>query len=116
MYVFGYGSLMWDGWEAEFVCMNRTVATLEGLQREFNKASVSNWGSTETPCPTLGLKPSPTAICVGVVFEFPPTERECVLAALRRREGRSFAMSEVEVLLESGETIDGGRADKRPQG
>jgi len=105
MYVFGYGSLMWDGWESEFNCVGRTVATLEGFQREFNKASVKHWGSNDIPCPTLGLRPSDTGKCVGVVFEFPPTEREEVLATLRRREGRSFTISEVGVLLESGEAV-----------
>lgn len=39
MWVFGYGSLMWDGWEQEFGCLRRCVAVLKGYRRTFNKAS-----------------------------------------------------------------------------
>ena len=37
MWIFGYGSLMWDGWESEFVCQERAMATLSGYRRAFNK-------------------------------------------------------------------------------
>jgi cation transport protein ChaC len=41
-WIFGYGSLMWDGWEEKFGCEERQVAELPGHVRTFNKASVKN--------------------------------------------------------------------------
>jgi cation transport regulator ChaC len=38
MWVFGYGSLMWDHWETQFGCLRSLVADLPGYQRVFNKA------------------------------------------------------------------------------
>src|SRR4030095_13044058 len=55
MWVFGYGSLMWDGGEVEFGAARRERATLSGVRREFNKASWKNWGTRAVPAPTLGL-------------------------------------------------------------
>jgi cation transport regulator ChaC len=55
MWIFGYGSLMWDGWESEFACQERAMATLSGYRRAFNKLSVANWGTKDAPCPTLKL-------------------------------------------------------------
>lgn len=49
MWVFGYGSLMADGWKAQFVCTRRAVAELAGYRCAFNKASVANWGTAKTP-------------------------------------------------------------------
>lgn len=103
MWVFGYGSLMGDGWEAEFGCTNSETATLVGYRRDFNKASVRNWGSRTAPGPTLGLAPG--GDCVGVAFEFPDEKRVRILAALRDREGRSFALEEKKVLLASDRSI-----------
>ncbi|HLF83310.1 MAG TPA: gamma-glutamylcyclotransferase [Blastocatellia bacterium] len=105
MWVFGYGSLIWDGWEGEFGCTRKETATLRGYRRDFNKASVQNWGSDSTPGPTLGLEPLGEAECVGLAFEFPPTERERVLQVLRAREGPSFALEEKDVQLASGPTV-----------
>lgn len=105
MWVFGYGSLMWDGWENEFGCIRKETATLRAFRRDFNKASVQNWGSASTPGPTLGLEPLREAECIGMAFEFPSNERERILEALRAREGSSFALEEKEVQLASGSTI-----------
>ena len=105
MWVFGYGSLMWDGWEAEFGCTRKETATLRGYRRDFNKASVQNWGSESTPGPTLGLEPLVQGECVGLAFEFPADERERLLGALRTREGRSFALEEKKVHLASGAIV-----------
>ena len=65
MWIFGYGSLMWDGWESEFVCQERATATLPGYRRAFNKLSVANWGTKEAPCPTLNLHEDRDASCQG---------------------------------------------------
>lgn len=102
MWVFGYGSLMWDGWETRFGCSRKEHAALPKFQRDFNKASVENWGSRESPGPTLGLNPNATARCAGLAFELPDSERDRVLKYLKEREGTSFALQEKKVELDSG--------------
>jgi cation transport protein ChaC len=49
MWVFGYGSLMWDGWQTKHACIRRVPAELDGYSRAFNKASVRYWGSKNHP-------------------------------------------------------------------
>jgi len=55
MWVFGYGSLMWDGWENSYGCLRKSIAVLNSCRRTFNKASMKNRGSKKAPCPTLSL-------------------------------------------------------------
>ena len=86
MWVFGYGSLMWDGWEAHHGCLRRVTAELRGYSRTFNKRSVRNWGTRLHPGPTLNLVAGNTS-CRGVVFEFPESSRAEIVAYLIRREG-----------------------------
>ena len=59
MWVFGYGSLMWDGWQTEHGCIRMVKATLRGYRRAFNKASVRNWGTRERPAPTVNITADP---------------------------------------------------------
>lgn len=99
MWVFGYGSLMWDGWETERGCLRRTTAELHGYARAFNKLSVRNWGSRECPGPTLNLIVA-DSVCRGVAFEFPEGLRADVLAYLVKREGKNFAFDECPITLE----------------
>jgi glutathione-specific gamma-glutamylcyclotransferase len=105
MWVFGYGSLMWDDWETAFGCTRKEVAVLPGFRRDFNKASERNWGSADTPGPTLGLEPLADARCVGMAFEFPEAERSRLLSALRDREGRSFMLPEKSIELAPGTIV-----------
>jgi cation transport protein ChaC len=92
MWVFGYGSLMWDGWQAEHRCLRTVKATLLRYRRAFNKASVKNWGSRERAGPTLNIIEDPAGSCVGFAFEFPDEQRREVMAALVAREGRNFEL------------------------
>lgn len=105
MWVFGYGSLMWDGWELNFRCTREEKATLRGYRRDFNNASVRRWGSHEIPGPTTGLVASEGGECIGFAFEFPDEERKGILRFLRSREGKSFAFQEKEVRLAAGSTV-----------
>jgi glutathione-specific gamma-glutamylcyclotransferase len=102
MWVFGYGSLMWDGWEARWSCLRQSVATLHGYSRAFNKPSVRNWGSSAAPCPTLNVEKHEGGVCVGVAFQFSDDLREAVLGYLGRREGEGFSFPKLDVLLEDG--------------
>lgn len=102
MWVFGYGSLMWDGWEGDFGCVRKGIATLPGFRRDFVKASVRNWGSREAPGPTLALIADLHAECLGMAFCFDDVRRDPILEYLREREGSSFALESKEVRLSSG--------------
>lgn len=68
MWLFGYGSLMWDGWEERFGCLKRMPADLHGHARVFNKKSLERWGTPARPGLTLNL--SRSGHCRGVAFEF----------------------------------------------
>jgi cation transport protein ChaC len=78
MWVFGYGSLMWDDWEKDLDGSRFDGAVLHGYRRAFNKASERNWGTQKTPGPTLGLEPDADAICVGTAFQFSDDRRTAV--------------------------------------
>jgi len=87
MWVFGYGSLMWDGWEVAWGCTRRVLADLPRYSRAFSKASIKNWGTKDAPCPTLNLSKQDTSVCRGIAFEFPDEHKKDVLNYLTKREG-----------------------------
>jgi cation transport protein ChaC len=100
MWVFGYGSLMWDGWETTHGCTRRVVADLPDYCRRFNKASVRNWGTKANPGPTLNLLKLDTGACRGIAFQFPDAQEMEVLSYLEEREGKAFLLHELFVRLE----------------
>lgn len=105
MWIFGYGSLMWDRWEDALGCVRRVKAEVRGYRRAFNKASVRNWGSKDLPCPTLNLLESSSSHCYGIAFEFPDDRRDMVLSYLTSREGKDFALREIPARLDQGDEI-----------
>src|SRR5260221_2084617 len=105
MWVFGYGSLMDDGWEAAFKCSQRRVATLQGFRRTFDKASTTNRGSKTHPCPTLNLERDQTGMCEGIAFEFPADLEVAVREYLAKREGKDFDVEELTVRLADGPEV-----------
>lgn len=105
MWLFGYGSLMWDGWERRYGCLRRTEANAPGLARIFNKKSLERWGTPARPGLTLNL----TALtlgnakpCQGVAFEFPADRQREIETYLSARE--TCAASDIAIAL-PGETI-----------
>ncbi len=106
MWVFSYGSLMWDNWEVDFGCLSRVRATLPGFRRVFNKASVKNWGTQQNPSPTLNVAADPSASCKGVAFEFAEDKRGRVLAYLKRREGEGFEFQDHRIQLDGGRWVN----------
>jgi cation transport protein ChaC len=105
MWVFGYGSLMTDGWEEKNGCTRRMLADLVGYRRVFNKASVRNWGTRNNPGPTLNLEKAERGSCRGIAFEFPEDRVEEVLAILADREGQNFALHLLEIKLLDGTKV-----------
>lgn len=103
-HVFGYGSLMWDGWECEFKGENLGLADLAGYRRAFNKLSTRNWGSRKTPGPTLGLEHSVDGSCTGVVFRFSALNHDAVFTLLRKREGPDFELRLLPIRIRSAAT------------
>jgi glutathione-specific gamma-glutamylcyclotransferase len=104
MWVFGYGSLMWDGWEDDRRCLRRVTAELRGYSRAFNKLSVRNWGTRLHPGPTLNLVASDSA-CLGIAFEFLETSRANIMAYLIRREGKDYRLNGQSIVLMRGEVV-----------
>jgi cation transport protein ChaC len=105
MWVFGYGSLMSDGWERDRGCTRRALADIHGYRRIFNKKSTVNWGTRENPCPTLNLVEAAGGRCRGVAFEFPDDFRSKILDYLSKREGKDFHLCTVEATLVEGDVI-----------
>ncbi len=102
MWVFGYGSLLWN---PGFTPIEAITATLDGYHRSFCMLSIHHRGTEEKPGLVLALDQS-DADCVGVAFRVAPAEEEEVLAGLRERELISSAYLEKNVSL----SLEDGRA------
>lgn len=94
MWVFGYGSLIW---EPGFAFRDRAIARLEGWHRSFCMRSIHHRGTAEEPGLVLALDAAEAAVCHGVAFEVPGPEAEAVLARLRERELISSAYLETRL-------------------
>lgn len=96
-WIFAYGSLMWDD-QPGFRYDERREGVLQDYERDFNKKSVVNWGSSANPGPVLGLEEG--SECEGVAFRLPEGDEESVLDALSDREGPSYRLEEVQIEIE----------------
>jgi cation transport regulator ChaC len=105
MLVFGYGSLMWDGWEVRFGGRRIDHTVLRDHYRDFIKKSTENWGTGDAPGPTLGLERRAGSVCIGTAFEFDGRSGDAARSYLERREGAGFVLSELEVELPDGRTV-----------
>ena len=87
MWIFGYGSLMFDGWETRKNCIDRRWAELPGYVRSFNKKSIESRGTPEVPGLTLNLTRAQSGGCGGVAFQFADDQNaDALLLSLARRE------------------------------
>lgn len=101
MWLFGYGSLMWDGWEAAFGCIKHMPADLPGHSRVFNKKSLERWGTRDRPGLTLNLERA--GACRGTAFAFDKAVRGDIEAYLNHRE--TCEATEVAVTLPDGDEV-----------
>ena len=83
MWVFGYGSLVWN---PGFAPDERAIATLPGYHRSFCMRSIHHRGTPETPGLVLALVEDRAAHCTGLALSVAEGEEEAVLAYLRERE------------------------------
>ncbi len=105
LWVFGYGSLMWN---PGFPYRDRVIATLPGYARTFCMRSIHHRGTDEAPGLVLALDEHDGAQCQGVAFEVAAQERETTLEYLRERELISSAYLEktLHIDLSDGRKVE----------
>jgi cation transport protein ChaC len=91
LWVFGYGSLIWD---PGFPVAERRLARLRGWRRSFCMRSVHHRGTAEAPGLVLALDRDPGAWCEGLALRVAAGAEAATLAALRERELVSSAYLE----------------------
>lgn len=92
MWVFGYGSLMWD---PGFAYVERQSAVLDGWHRSFCMQSIHYRGTPESPGLVLALDQAAGAKCAGVAFGVASADSGEVMRYLHARELVSDAYNEV---------------------
>ena len=104
LWVFGYGSLLWD---PGFAWSTRHKARLHGFRRSFCMRSIHHRGTEAAPGLVLALDAHPGADCAGLAFEIAPQIADETLEYLRARELISAAYLETsqEVTLADGARI-----------
>ena len=95
LWVFGYGSLMWN---PGFAFAQRLGARLNGYRRAFCIYSTHHRGTHEKPGLVLGLDRG--GACEGAAFRIRPEDRSEVLRYLREREQVSGVYREARVSLD----------------
>jgi cation transport protein ChaC len=99
LWVFGYGSLIWD---PGFPVAERRIARLDGWHRSFCMRSIHHRGTVESPGLVLALDRAMGASCTGVALRVMPGAEAVTLAALRERELISSAYLEMRLPVETG--------------
>lgn len=97
LWVFGYGSLMWN---PGFPFSERVLATLPGYARTFCMRSIHHRGTDAHPGLVLALDALPGAHCQGLAFAVPDAARDETLEYLRERELISSAYLEKTLQIE----------------
>ena len=105
MWVFGYGSLLWN---PGFEFVEKQIACLHGYHRSFCMRSIHHRGTVADPGLVLALDRHQGAKCQGVAFRVAFENVEATLSYLRDRELVSSAYLEVTlpIALSDGTTVD----------
>lgn len=96
LWVFGYGSLLWN---PGFEVAEQAVATLDGWHRSFCMSSIHHRGTEDHPGLVLALDAEETANCHGLALRVKPGTEDAALKELRERELVSSAYLEKELPL-----------------
>ena len=104
MWVFGYGSLLWN---PGFEVAESVVATLPGYARSFCMRSIHHRGTETDPGLVLALDEDPRHACEGVALAVAPGQEDKTLAYLRERELISSAYLErtLDIDLHDGRRV-----------
>ena len=94
MWVFGYGSLLWN---PGFEVAEQVLAGLDGYHRSFCMRSIHHRGTVAAPGLVLALDEAAGAGCDGVAFRVAPGQEAATLTYLRERELVSSAYLEREL-------------------
>ena len=97
MWVFGYGSLLWN---PGFEVAESVIGTLPGYARSFCMRSIHHRGSVEKPGLVLALDQQETQACEGVALQVVAGQEDQTLAYLRERELISSAYVEKELTVQ----------------
>lgn len=100
LWVFGYGSLIWD---PGFPVAERRIGRVTGWHRSFCMRSIHHRGTVEAPGLVLALDRSEGAVCQGVAFRVAAGAEGATLDALRDRELVSSAYLELTLPVETAE-------------
>jgi cation transport protein ChaC len=105
MWVFGYGSLVWN---PGFAVGERVIATLPDYHRSFCMRSIHHRGTEDAPGLVLALDAMEGARCHGVALSVAPGEEDHTLAYLRERELVSAAYLErmLDIELADGRVVE----------
>ncbi len=104
MWVFGYGSLLWN---PGFPVAETRKATLHGYGRSFCMWSIHHRGTEENPGLVLALDEIEGAHCTGLAFAVQDGQEAATLQTLREREliSSAYVERELDVELEDGEQV-----------
>ena len=105
MWVFGYGSLLWN---PGFQPREQIIATLPGYHRSFCMRSIHHRGTKQDPGLVLALDAARSGQCMGLALSVEDGQEQGVLADLRERELISSAYLEMRlaVTLADGRRVE----------
>ncbi|WP_089270125.1 gamma-glutamylcyclotransferase [Puniceibacterium sediminis] len=105
MWVFGYGSLLWN---PGFEVAERAPASLPGYARSFCMRSIHHRGTEEAPGLVLALDEHADAVCDGLALRVAGGHEDATLDYLRERELISSAYVErvLQVRLRDGRDVE----------
>lgn len=104
IWVFGYGSLMWN---PGFEFADKQIANLAGYHRSFCMRSIHHRGTDAAPGLVLALDALNGASCDGLAFEVAGVDADQVLAYLRAREliSSAYVEANLPVTLRDGRQV-----------
>lgn len=104
MWVFGYGSLLWN---PGFEVARSEIGTLPDYARSFCMRSIHHRGTVDAPGLVLALDHQPGEACEGVALQVAAGQEAQTLAYLRARElvSSAYVERELDVTLQKGGTV-----------
>ncbi|MFY0596657.1 MAG: gamma-glutamylcyclotransferase [Cognatishimia sp.] len=104
LWVFGYGSLLWN---PGFEVAEQAVATLHGWHRSFCMSSIHHRGTVEHPGLVLALDAADKGHCHGLALRVKPGTEEAAIQELRERElvSSAYLERELQVTLADGRKV-----------